>query len=353
MQAQTVQKLGLLRTQALGQPGHGRGIRIEGVDRCLRYRLDNRHPLQDQPHVLEGSSCGHPLLAQLVDQGHHGGAVGLPQGLDDLQHMAAIDRAKHLPYRALLQTACTKGNRLVGQAQGVPHGSACSPRQQAQCGWLGLHLLAGQHCSQVFKDSFGCHGPEVELQTARKHCHRDLLRIGGGQHELEVLGGLLQRLEHGIEGMPGQHVDLVNHEDLEAPLHRFVDRLLQQPLDLIDPAIRGSVKFGVVDKTPGIDIAAGLADATGLGGDATPSVRALAVEGFGQDARHRGLAHASGAGEQIGVVQTLLLQGIAQGLDHVLLPDHFAESTRPVLAGQNKIRHGVILSAPRKSRPVA
>jgi len=145
-------------------------------------------------------------------------------------------------------------------------------------------------------------------------------------------------------------VHLVDHEDLEAALHRLVDRLLQQALHLVHPPVGGGVQFGVINKTAGIDVSAGLAHATRLGRDATLPVGALAIERLGQDARHRGLAHAPGAGEQVGVVQALLGERIAQGLDHMLLPHHFGERARAVLAGQNEVGHASILSG-RRGRP--
>ena len=64
------------------------------------------------------------------------------------------------------------------------------------------------------------------------------------------------------------------------------------------------------------------------------------VEGLGQDARHRGLADAARAGEQVGVVQPLLRQRVGQGLHHVLLAHHFGEISRAVFARQHQIRHG-------------
>jgi hypothetical protein len=55
---------------------------------------------------------------------------------------------------------------------------------------------------------------EVELQAARQHRDRDLLRVGGGDDELDVLGRLLEGLQHGVEGMPGEHVHFVDHVTL-------------------------------------------------------------------------------------------------------------------------------------------
>jgi hypothetical protein len=38
------------------------------------------------------------------------------------------------------------------------------------------------------------------------------------------------------------------------------------------------------------------------------------------------------------------LQGVAQGLNHMHLPDHFRKTLGSVFAGQNEVRHGLILS---------
>jgi hypothetical protein len=40
------------------------------------------------------------------------------------------------------------------------------------------------------------------------------------------------------------------------------------------------------------------------------------------------------------VVQPALVERIDQGLEHVLLPDHFGEKAGPPLAGKHLIAHG-------------
>ena len=55
---------------------------------------------------------------------------------------------------------------------------------------------------------------EIELQAARQNRDGNLLGISCGKNELDVLWWLLERLEHGIKGMIGEHVHLVNHVDL-------------------------------------------------------------------------------------------------------------------------------------------
>src|SRR5262249_12675646 len=65
----------------------------------------------------------------------------------------------------------------------------------------------------------------------------------------------------------------------------------------------------------------------------------LAVQALCEDAGERRLAHAARAGKKIGVVKALLLQRVAQRLDHVLLPHQAREIARPPLAGEDLIAH--------------
>ena len=208
---------------------------------------------------------------------------------------------------------------------------------------LGADAFRRQHLTQVFVNGLRCHRAQIELQTTRQHRHGHLLRIRGGQHELQVFRRLFQRLEHGVERRVGQHVHFVDHEDLEAPLHRLVHRLFQQRLDFVHAAIGGCVKFGVVDKTPAVDFGTRLAYAARRGRDAALPVSALAIQRLGQYPRHRGLADTARSGKQVGVVQTLSQQRIGQRLYHVALTHHFSEIAGTVLAGEHEVRHARIL----------
>jgi hypothetical protein len=202
-----------------------------------------------------------------------------------------------------------------------------------------------QHMYQVLANGFGRHRAQVELEAARQHRHGYLLRIGGGQHKLEVVGRLFQRFQHGVECGPGQHVHLVDHEYLETPLHGLVNGLFQQGLHIVYAAIGRRVEFRVVDKTPSIDIRASLADATGLGSNAARSIRPQTIQRLGQNPRYRRLAHAPRTGEQVGMVQPLRIQRIRQRSHHVFLPYHLREILRTVLAGEHEVGHATILVA--------
>ena len=179
--------------------------------------------------------------------------------------------------------------------------------QMAQRRRLERHALRSEHPRQVLDDVPRRHLLEVELQAARQHRDRNLLRIGGGEDELDVLRRLFQRLQHGVEGVAGKLVHFVDHIDLEAAARRRVGRLFQQAGHVLDAAIRCGIQFDVVDEATAIDLRAGGTDAAGRRRDP-----GLAIERLGHDARDGGLADAARAGEQVGVMQPLLVERVRQ-----------------------------------------
>ena len=130
---------------------------------------------------------------------------------------------------------------------------------------------------------------------------------------------------------------LIDHEDLEAPLHRFIDRLLQQSLHLIHAPIGSRIELGVIHKPAQIDVRTRLAHPTRCGGDASLAIGTQTVQRLGQNARHRRFANTPGAGKQVCMVQPLRRQRICQRPDHVLLPHHAGKILRAILSGEHKI----------------
>ena len=297
-------------------------------------RLVDRHALQHHAHFLQHGTGRQTHYPQLLAGLHHGQSVAFGQRLYQREHMAGVYATQHVAHRALKQLAVAKSNRLIGERQGVTHGAARRTGDQAQGLGVSRDVFGRQHLFQVLDDGFSGHGSQIELQTARQHRHRHFVRVGGGQHKFQIIRWLLQRLEHGVKGVAGEHVHLVDHEHLEAPLHRLVDRLLQQLLDFVHAAVGGRVKLGVVDKMTGVDVGASSANAARLVGDA-----GFAVERFSQNARHRGLADTAGAGEQIGVMQALRTQGIGQRLHNMRLTHQLFECFRTVFASEHQIGH--------------
>ncbi|KAG0190211.1 hypothetical protein DFQ28_002345 [Apophysomyces sp. BC1034] len=181
---------------------------------------------------------------------------------------------------------------------------------------------------------------QVELQAARQHRDRDLLRVRRRKDELHVRRRLLKRLEHRIERVMSQHVHFVDHIDLEARIDRRIDRALEQRRHFVDTAVAGRVHFDIVDEAPVVDLSTRVAHTAWRGRDA-----GLAIERLGQNPRQRGLANTARAGEQISMMEPLRLQRMGERAHHVLLADERREIPGPPLACENLIGHQEIVSA--------
>ena len=129
-------------------------------------------------------------------------------------------------------------------------------------------------------------------------------------------------------------MDFVDDVDLEAPAARRVHRVLEELAHLVDLGVGCGIDFDQVDEAARVDFHAGRALPAGAGADAR-----LAIEAFREDPGEGRLAHTAGPGKKIRVMQALLIERVAQRLDHVLLSDQRLERAGTPLAGENLVRH--------------
>src|SRR5690606_19087996 len=146
---------------------------------------------------------------------------------------------------------------------------------------------------------------------------------------------LLQGLQQGVEAVGGEHVHLVDEVHLVAAAGGQVLDVVEHLPGVFHLGAGRGVHLQQVDETALGDGPAGAALTAGGGADA-----ALAVEALGDDPRQGGLAHAPGAGEEIGVVQAPVVEAVDQGLQHMLLPHHLVEGAGAPFAGEDLIAHG-------------
>ncbi len=141
---------------------------------------------------------------------------------------------------------------------------------------------------------------------------------------------------------------LVDQVHLEAPPCRCVLRVLDHLAHIVHAGVAGSVDFQQVHETAGIDRRAHRAFATGISRFA-----ALAIQRFREDARNRGLAHAAGAGEQIGMVHAAGVERIGERAHDMLLPDEFGELAGAPFAREYLIGHALLPWGERRLCQVA
>ena len=314
------------RCHAIRRVWHGRRERL--AERCLA---------DQSRQFLQGTVQGHATAGERVGGSQRCLGIALAHRLQDGEQRIEVGHAEHLCHRRREHASTAKSDRLIEQRQRVAQTALRRTREQIERRWFRLDTLFGEDVCHARSDDRGGDGLEAELHAAAQDRHRDLLRIGGGKHEFDVIRRLLEGLEHGVERRARELVHLVDHIHLEAPSGRCVSGVLKQLAHAIDLGVGSRIQLDEVDEAPLLDTATGCTYAAGVGRDA-----GLTVECARQHARQRGLSHPAGASEEIGVMQAAARQGMPQGLQHMRLADHIGEGVRPPLSGEDAMRlHGL------------
>jgi hypothetical protein len=176
---------------------------------------------------------------------------------------------------------------------------------------------------------------EVEARHPREDRRRELVDLGGGEDEGDVLGRLLEGLQQGVEGRAGEHVHLVDDVDLAAGGLRQVADLVAEVANVLDAVVAGAVDLDHVDRAALGDRGALVAHVARVDRRAFDAHQAL-----GEQARGGGLAEASPAAEEVRVMDPVVGDRVGQGAGDVLLTDQVREALRAVLACEDDVGHG-------------
>ena len=260
-------------------------------------------------HIGQDDAVIRRKIRDPVNFRQQAGAITLNQCVNNALDIALIDGAQHIADITGSQVLVAECNRLVGQAEGIPHTAIGRPRQQPQSRVFKRDLFFGQNMLQVANNVLRRHPLEIELQTPGKHRHRQLLGIGGGQQELDVFRRLFQGFQKGVEGLVGEHVHLVDEVHLVAAARGSVLHVVGQFPHVIYTGAGGSIDLDQVNKPVLKNLLAAVAFTAGI-----RRYTGLTVQTAGQQATNGGFAHAPGAGKQIGMVQALVFQGVNKRL---------------------------------------
>ncbi len=173
----------------------------------------------------------------------------------------------------------------------------------------------------------GAHKAEGVVVGPGTDRREDLVGVGRGEDETNVLRGLFDQLQQRVEAGRGHHVRLVDDVDLVAGRGRCEHRAFTQITGVVHTAVACRIEFDHVYRSgsAGGQILAALADAARFGRGSL-----FAVQGPGHDARGGGLAAPARPGEQVGMVHTVVLEGTGERGCDVFLADHICQPGRPV-----------------------
>ena len=244
-----------------------------------------------------------------------------------LEQEAGVRHAEHRQRVLEGDLAAAVGDELLERPQCVAEAAGGRAGDRGESLRGNLDRLRVGHPAQHRGDLLDRGPLEVEAVAAVHDRGRDLARLGRGEHEHGVRRGLLEGLQERVPGRRREHVGLVEDVDLAAPADGRVGHALAQLADVLDGVVRGGVHLEHVQRARTGDRHARLATPAGLGRGALDAVQA-----GGEDLRHRGLAGSAGADEQVGVVDLVPLDRVAERPGDRLLTHDLRERARPMPA---------------------
>ena len=308
-----------------------------GVGDAARVHLQH-HQVAHQP----GELAAH--RAQVVPRlDETAGQVEDPVGrlrrhrLRHVEHRVAGHQPQHRRHLGGAYRLAREGDDLVEGALGVAHAAAGGAGDQREAGLVDGDLLRLHNLPELLGDGGGADGAELEDLRARENRVGNLVEQGRRHDEHDVRRRLLDRLEQGVERARRELVHLVDDEDLVAVADRGDGQPRDDHLaDVVDLGVGGGVDLEHVDVAPLGHLAAHVALAAWVGRGPLD-----AVQGAGENAGRRRLAHPPRPREHERLGDPLAGDGVAQGLGDPALAHDVVEALRPPLAGENLIGHAV------------
>ena len=215
----------------VGGPGessgpHGAGLEVHALELVDRQGTQRRTGLgAGQGDDEQVAKAGQQVLDEAAgvvpggdDPVHHpedSGAVGGRDGVDALVEHGGVGVAQQGDGPLVVDAAVVRpADELVHDGEGVAHGAAAGAHHEGEDAGADLDALGLAQVGEVALEDIGRDEAEGIVVGARADGADDLLRLGGGEDELHVRRRLLDELEQRVEALRGDHVGLVEDEDL-------------------------------------------------------------------------------------------------------------------------------------------
>ena len=265
-------------------------------------------------------------LRELLEIGERAGGVAVDHEVAETEERLLLDRPEQLEHGLHRDLVAGGRRELVERRLRVAKCPASAARDERQRLVGHLDALGVRDQAQLLDEILQTRPLEDEGLAARADGGEDLREVGGAEDEDEMRRRLFDQLQERIPGGVRELVRLVEDVDLVAPLDRLEHHAVADLADVVDAALRGGVHLDHVEGGAGGDRAARVARAVGSRRRPLRAVQAL-----GEDARHRGLAGAARAREEVGLAHRVGPDRVAQRPDDRLLPDDVLEGLWAVL----------------------
>jgi hypothetical protein len=136
------------------------------------------------------------------------------QGVGRLDQRLWANATQQLAHHGGRDPTLRERRELVKEPLRIPERApplACDNGQGLR---LDLDFLGFGDLFELSYQRLDARAAEVEALTAAGDRRQDLVLLGRGEHEDDVLGRLFEHLEEGVEGLGRKHVDFVDDVDL-------------------------------------------------------------------------------------------------------------------------------------------
>ena len=309
----------------------------------MTHVLDEQEMAQVLEQVGDKAAEILPLLRELLEEDERAGRVAVDDRVAEPEERVLLDGAEKLEHGLDVDRVPGRGGELVECGDGIAERAARTTRDQCQRCVGRLDLLGigdpPQHADELRQSRTG----EDERLAARPDGLKDLGEVGRAEDEDEVGRRFLDQLQERVPGGVRELVRLIEDVDLVTALGRLEDDPVADLADVVDPALRGGIHLDDVQRRAGGNRDTRVADLV-----RRRRRSRLAVERLGEDPRHRGLARAARAGEEVGLPELAKLDRVPQRPDDRLLADDVVEVLRPVFAVERShasIESGIVAAA--------
>ena len=206
------------------------------ADVGLGRQLEAGQEMAEVEQILQHHQGVGAVLIKAVQSIERLGRGAAQHALQQFKDMTPVGDAEHVARRLFGDLAVGQGDRLIEQREAVAHRTVGGAGDQGQCCRFGLDCLGFDDPTVMLGEHLDRHAAQREALTARQDRQRNLLDFCRGKHEFGVRRRLFERLQQGIEGVAGEHVDFVDDVDpVPSQIGLAVEQSFGQLADVIDP----------------------------------------------------------------------------------------------------------------------
>ena len=248
------------------------------------------------------------FLQYLIEQQHAGLHFARQEVIHQLEVVFGAQDVQTLAYILIGELSAGEADHLVEDGECISHTAVSLLCDEVERVGFGLITFLLGHPLQVFDGILHAHAHEVIHLATAQNGGQDAMLLGGGQDEYHIRGRFFECLEEGVEGGCGEHVHLVDDENLVLAHLWRNEHLLAKFSHFIHRVVACRIQLLYVHRALFIESLATLALAARI----TVGQGRKAVDRLGKDACAGGLAHSARSAEQVGMRQFARCDGILE-----------------------------------------